>query len=252
MNYIVVRHSPDWLNFDPEESRAFLLSCGLPETLIIDYVAIWDAHLAIPFREFRHRLKIISLENFANVTSATMVHQSDFDLHAIPDDAYVAFSDDDDLYHPAVFDCCATYGPAHDGYLWSSIFLAASLNREIPLVHRENQAFVFTNNYAVSARKLKEDGLPQYLEHLGANYALETGGFKPTSVSEHLSLANKMPASTVMAHSLMQSSDFRQNPGAVFETILGRVQAAEIDRHSSQWLAEPLNAYKELARSLLR
>src|SRR5258708_38655874 len=42
-NYVVVRHSPDWLSFDPEASRAYCLSNRMPETLIVDFMAIWDA-----------------------------------------------------------------------------------------------------------------------------------------------------------------------------------------------------------------
>ena len=49
-NFIVVRHSPDWLSFDPETSRAFCIKLNLPETLIIDFIAVWDAEVAVDYR----------------------------------------------------------------------------------------------------------------------------------------------------------------------------------------------------------
>jgi hypothetical protein len=53
-NYIVIRHSPDWLSFDLEASRAFCISVGAPETLIIGFVAVWDAMVGLDYRRSRY------------------------------------------------------------------------------------------------------------------------------------------------------------------------------------------------------
>jgi hypothetical protein len=56
-NFTVVRHSPDWSSFDPESSRALCVKLNLPETHMIDFMAFWNAAVAIDYRQFRFRIK---------------------------------------------------------------------------------------------------------------------------------------------------------------------------------------------------
>ena len=106
-NFIVVRHSPDWLSFDPEASRAFCVKCNLPEALIIDFMALWDAAVAVDYRQFRFRVKEIAQQNLASVEHAQII--SDADLRAmalagkVACDALVVFVDDDDWLAPHLF-----------------------------------------------------------------------------------------------------------------------------------------------------
>jgi hypothetical protein len=46
-NLIVLRASPGWTTFDLEYSRDFLKSLRLPESLVIDFAAIWDRHFKL-------------------------------------------------------------------------------------------------------------------------------------------------------------------------------------------------------------
>jgi hypothetical protein len=62
-NFIVVRHSPDWLSIDPESSRAFCVKLNVPETLIIDFMAFWNAAVAVDFHRCRPILMSRSLPN---------------------------------------------------------------------------------------------------------------------------------------------------------------------------------------------
>jgi hypothetical protein len=49
-NFIALRASPDWRSFDVESSRAFCLGVVVPETTVIDFLAIWDATLKVDYR----------------------------------------------------------------------------------------------------------------------------------------------------------------------------------------------------------
>src|SRR6516225_6315357 len=77
-NYVVIRHSPDWLSFDSEASRAFCVKCNLPEALIIDFMALWDAAVAVDYRQFRFRVKEIAQQALVSVACAQIIGDADF------------------------------------------------------------------------------------------------------------------------------------------------------------------------------
>jgi hypothetical protein len=129
-NFIVVRHSPDWLSFDPGVSRAFCVQRNLPETLVIDFMAVWDGAVAVDYRQFRFRIKEIAQQTLVSVKHAQII--SDAALRAlalagkVPPDALVVFVDDDDWLAPHLFARLrefASVGAGVDGFRWGSVRL---------------------------------------------------------------------------------------------------------------------------------
>src|SRR2546429_230354 len=107
-NYIVVRHSPDWLSFDIESSRIFLRSLGIKDSIVVDFAAIWDRTFAVDYRTFRQRIKDISTRNYAAVADATVLDLADFERRRGGERDLTIFVDDDDWLHGDVFNLIRT------------------------------------------------------------------------------------------------------------------------------------------------
>lgn len=78
-NLIILRSSPDWINFDFESSRAFLKSSGLPENLVIDFAALWNRHFKVDYCSVRARLKVLALQTFKDVREASFLCYEEWD-----------------------------------------------------------------------------------------------------------------------------------------------------------------------------
>ena len=229
-NYVVIRHSPDWLSFDPEASRAFCVKCNLPEALIIDFMALWDAAVAVDYRQFRFRVKEIAQQNLASVEHAQII--SDADLRAmalagkVACDALVVFVDDDDWLAPHLFARLRQFtsvGAGVDGFRWGSVRLGRDFTQG-PLPGADanfalhptltlrpiDQKAIHTNNYAVSGGALERLGIDAVCEHFHAD-GLDAGRFALATVAQYLSCANKHPASTWAAYLLYGSEEFRRD-----------------------------------------
>jgi hypothetical protein len=256
-NYIVIRHSPDWLSFDPEASRAFCVRCNLPEALIIDFMALWDAAIAVDYRQFRFRIKEIARQNLASVEHARII--SDADLRALAlegkvvRDALVVFVDDDDWLAPHLFARLrefASVGAGVDGFRWGSVRLGRDFNQG-PLAGADanfalhptltlrpiDQRAIHTNNYAVSGAALGRLGIDAVCEHFDAS-GLDVGRFAPTTVAQYLSCANKHPASTWAAYLLLGSGEFRRDLRADIRRWAEGVMAVPLPVDLA-WMAPP-------------
>jgi hypothetical protein len=231
-NYVVVRHSPDWLSFDPEASRAYCLSNRMPETLIIDFMAIWDAAVAIDYRRFRFRLKEIAQQTLVSVEGGRIIGDAAFRqltlAGEVPPDALVVFIDDDDWLAPHLFSRLrelAVAGAGVDGFRWGSVRLGRDFKWTLdadanfalhPTVALRpiDQRTIYTNNYAVSGAALGRLGIDALCEDFDAHEQLDSGRFAPATVAQYLSCANKHPASTLAAYFLLGSENFRRDPRA--------------------------------------
>jgi hypothetical protein len=230
-NFIVVRHSPDWLSFDPEISRAFCVERNLPEMLIIDFMAVWDAEIAVDYRQFRFRIKEIARQTLVRVEHARII--SDGDLRAlvlagkVPPDALVVFIDDDDWLAPHLFARLrefATVGAGVDGFRWGSVRLgrpgygldadANFASRPTVTLRQIDQRTISTNGYAVSGTALRRLGVDALCEVFDASAQYDAGRFAPATVAEYLSCANKHPAHTMAARALLGSEEYRRDPRA--------------------------------------
>jgi hypothetical protein len=226
-NFIVVRHSPDWLSFDPESSRAFCVKLNLPETLIIDFMTFWNTAVAIDYRQFRFRIKEIAQQTLLGVEYAQVI--SDAALRAlaladkVPLDALVVFVDDDDWLAPHLFARLrefASAGAGIDGFRWGVVRLGRDLYTldadtnfalHPTVTLRPIDQTIYTNSYAVRGVALERLGVEAVCEHIDAQAQYDGGRFAPATVAEYLSCTNKHPASTMAAHHLLGSKDFRRD-----------------------------------------
>jgi hypothetical protein len=226
-NFVVVRHSPDWLSFDPETSRAFCVKLNVPETLIIDFMAFWNAAVAVDYRQFRFRLKEIAQQTLVSVEHAQVI--SDADLRAlalagrVPPDALVAFVDDDDWLAPHLFARLREFAwvaTGGDGFRWGVVRLGRDLYTLDPdanfalhptVTLRPIDQTIYTNSYALRGIALERLGVDAVCEHIDAQAQYDAGRFAPATVAEYLSCTNKHPASTMAAHHLLGSEEFRRD-----------------------------------------
>jgi hypothetical protein len=254
-NLIVVRHSPDWLSFDSAVSRMFCVQRGLPETLVIDFMAVWDAAVAVDYRQFRFRIKEIAQQTLVGVEHAKII--SDTSLRAlalagkVPPDALVAFVDDDDWLAPHLFVRLrefASAGAGVDGFRWGSVRLgrpgytsdadanfASHPTVALPQIHRGRLS---TNSYAVSGAALERLGVDALCEHFDASMQYEAGRFAPATVAEYLSCANKHPAHTMAARALLGSEEYRCDPRADIRRWAEGVMAVPLPINLA-WIAAP-------------
>src|SRR5258705_2543074 len=226
-NYIVVRHSPDWLSFDPEASREYCLTNLLPETLIIDFMALWDAAVAVDYRQFRFRIKEIAQRTLVSVEGGRIIGDEAFRALAlageVPSDGLVVFIDDDDWLAPHLFARLrelAAAGTGVNGFIWGSVRLGrdfkgtfdADANLALrPTLMLRSIDRIYTNNYAVSGAALGRLGIDALCEDYEAKKQFENGRFAPDTVAQYLSCAVKHPACSLVAAYLFGSEEFRRD-----------------------------------------
>jgi hypothetical protein len=252
-NFIVLRASPDWKRFDIEISRAFCRRLGLPETTIIDFVEVWDRHLRVDYRTFRHSVKKIAVSTFARVRDATVLGSVDeLTLADVGDDGLIAFTDDDDWFSPDIFGLPAN---SH-GVYWGSSRLGRPLGSTFAQGHggmltlREIEPFLYTNNYIMTGRALREFGPGRLLEHGNAQQCLQEGRFKPLEDRSYASCANKSPASAVSANYLLSLEEFRADPLTEFRSYRSLLNRVEIPERVA-WMRRPFTEYRALVNDAM-
>jgi hypothetical protein len=245
-NFIIIRASPDWLNFDLEETRAFCRSLGQREGLIIEFADRWRQVFEVTYCELRHEMKAITLDTIAATRHCELGKISD--LADPADDDLFVFMDDDDWTAPHLFEALRSLTPAEDGWFWGSIFLG-SFSVDVPgtedapgrtagtpaLQKRALHDFLYTNNYAVTGRCVRRLGLHALFNHMDAQQALRTGGFKPLKVGAYLSCANKHPWCTMAIASNSQSPDFFQRLYPMIVDYAHALRPVELDG-DTRWI----------------
>jgi hypothetical protein len=226
-NFMVVRHSPDWLSFDPESSRAFCVKQNLPETHIIDFMAIWSAAVGVDYRQFRFRIKEIAQQTLISVEHAQIINDADLRALAlagkVPPDALVVFVDDDDWLAPHLFARLREFASVRacvDGFRWGMVRLGravytsdadANFALHPTVTLRPIDQTIYTNSYAVRGTVVERLGVDAVCECLDAQAQYDAGRFAPATVAQYLSCTNKHPASTMAAHHLLGSEEFRRD-----------------------------------------
>jgi hypothetical protein len=109
-----------------------------------------------------------------------------------PAETWIAFVDDDDWFRP---DLVRSLPEAanYDGVVWQHSIFGWVENEAVAV--REETGFCYTNNYAVSAQFLKENGVESVLQHWDANKTFPT--LRIARVAEVLSMTNKHAASAM-------------------------------------------------------
>jgi len=237
------------------ESRKLRIERNLPETLIIDFMAVWDAEVAVDYRRFRFRIKEIARQTLVSVEHAQIV--SDHALRAlalagkVPPEALVVFVDDDDWLAPHLFARLREFvsvGAGVDGFRWGSVRLGrpgytldADANFALcPTVtlRQIDQRTLYTNGYAVNGTALRRLGVDALCEHFDANAQYDAGRFAPATVAEYLSCANKHPAHTMAARALLGSEEYRHDLRADIRRWAESVMAVPLPVDLA-WMAAP-------------
>ena len=250
-NYVVLRNSPDWLSYTDQQSRDFCARFALPENTILDFISIWDAALDVDYRRFRHVMKDAALANFAKVHGSVFLEHADFRRLALNPDDLVVFVDDDDWLAPDLFSRLRDMPDSQDGMKWGSIRVgpvfspAPETQPQGVLYPRPIDQTLYTNNYAVTGRALLRVGLEQLFEHRDAQQQFDAGAYRPQTVPQYLSAANKHPCSTMAALFFLNFEPFRHDPRAEISRFADALTRSSLEANT-QWIAEPLRTLHSL------
>lgn len=253
-NYVVLRDSPNWLSYNDQQSREFCARFALPEGTIIDFISIWDAALDVDYRHFRHLMKDTALANFRQVNGSIFLEHSDFFAISLEPDDLVVFVDDDDWLAPNLFKCLRDESDNNDGAKWGSIRVGPVFSH-LPQTQthgifyaRPIDQIIYTNNYALTGRVLARIGLENLFEHRDAQKQFDVGAYRPKTVPQYLSVANKHPCSTMAALFLMGFEPFRRDPRAEISRFADAL-AQLPPEPNTKWTAEPVRRLLSLVES---
>ncbi len=250
-NYVVLRDSPNWLSYSDQQSRDFCARFALPENTIIDFISLWDAALDVDYRHFRHIVKHTALANFRQVQDSIFLEHADFRAIAPEPEDLVVFVDDDDWLAPDLFIRLREASDNRDGAKWGSIRIGPLFSHlpETPahgvFYARPVDQVLYTNNYAVTGRSLMRLGVEQLFEHRDAQKQFDGGTYRPKTVPQHLSAANKHPCSTMAALFFLSFEPFRRDPRAEISRFADAL-AQSSPQPNTPWIAEPVRQLHEL------
>ncbi len=252
-NFLILRASPDWMNFDVESSRGFLRSVGLPEDLIIEFSALWNRRFKTDYCSVRAQLKALALETYSKVQHATFLRHEAWDENAWDDTndppGWVAFVDDDDWMSPGLFGRLPETACGDEGVRWGSLRLGRVFTTHgyaEPIIQRRAlNRVVYTNNYAVTSRALRRLGHAALFEHTAAQHAFDRPDFALNTCDEYLSCAVKHPCCTVSAAYLMSLEGFRLDPTQEMSIFLNALSAVCLGG-IEEWLRKPFTRFREV------
>lgn len=245
-NYVVTRATPDWANFDLNETRAFCARFRLPETLIIDFARRWDAEMAVSFLEYRVAMKAIALGLIDRVRDAAVVPADALATLSVEDDDILYFTDDDDWVRPEIFERLREQSSSEHGWVWSSPAMAKMFGKPPPeldgalVIHdRAVDGKVHTNNYGVTGRAWRELGHRQLFEHFWAQSASKAKQFRPTLIDEPLSAAHKHMCCTSAINRNSRMPEVMVDLRAALADYQSHIARTELTPRLS-WLREPM------------
>jgi len=253
-NLLILRASPDWINFDINNSRLFLRSTGLPEDLVIEFSSLWDRHFKIDYRNVRAQLKTLAFETFNAVRHASLLRNEEWDGTGKPG-GRVTFVDDDDWMSPGLFESLPTTTCGEEGVRWGSLRLGrifAANGYTVPIIQRRPlNRIVYTNNYAVTARSLRRRGRFSFFGHDAAQYTFDQPDFALITSENYLSCAVKHPCCTMSANYLMSLESFRADPQREMLDFMESLAAAYPDS-IEEWLRKPFTRFREIMADAVR
>lgn len=249
-NFLILRASPDWLSFDLECSRQFLKSFALPETLIIDFAALWNRHFKVDYCGVRAQLKELALQTYNEVRHATLIRHEEWQ-ETTESDGWVAFVDDDDWMSPRLFESLPAPAAADAGARWGSLRLGRVFAQDgyaVPIIqHRPLDRILYTNNYAVTMQAIHRRGRAAFFGHDAAQKSFDEPDFDITTAENYLSCAVKHPCCTMSVNYLMSRGSFRSDPRREMAHFMDSLNAASVDG-IEEWLRRPFARFREVLR----
>jgi hypothetical protein len=253
-NLLVLRASPDWMNFDIEHSRGFLRSNGLPEDLVIAFAALWNRHFKADYCSVRARLKELALQTYTDVRHASLLRHEEWD-GTLASDGWAAFVDDDDWMSPGLFESLPEPAFADEGARWGSQRLGRAFapnGYAEPIIQlRPLDRIVYTNNYAVTALALRRHGRADFFGHDAAQKAFDRPNFALTISEKYLSCAVKHPCCTMSVNYLMSLESFRSDPRRELSNFMESLDALHLDA-IEEWLRKPFTRFREVLADAVR
>jgi hypothetical protein len=253
-NLLILRASPDWNTFDIERTRIFLKSLHLPEDLVIEFAALWEKHFKVDYRNVRAQLKTLALQTYREVRQASLLRHEEWDGDGQPD-GRVAFVDDDDWMSQSLFESLPATTSGEDGVRWGSLrvgrIFAPNGYAGPPIQRRPLDRIVYTNNYAVTARALRQLGRAALFEHDAAQESFDRAGFTVVTSEKYLSCAVKHPCCTMSANYLMSLDDFRADPRREMSAFMESIYAVPLDG-MEEWLRKPFAQFRQVMTDAVR
>jgi hypothetical protein len=247
-NLLILRASPDWLNFDMAGTRDFLRPFALPENLIIEFAALWNSHFKIDYRTLRAQLKALALQTYSEVRQAALLRHEEWDGE-VQQAGWVAFVDDDDWMSPELFEALPPPSADQDGARWGSLRVGRSFTANgyaEPVVQaRALDLVVYTNNYAVTGRALRRFGRSAVFEHDAAQRAFDRSDFAVVASERYLSCAVKHPCCTMSIRHLMSLECFRADPRRELRDFMQSIDAVCLG-DLDHWLRKPFARFREM------
>lgn len=246
--FIVLRQTPDWKNISytdfVEQSQKFCLTIGRPINQVKNTVDLWNNTFNISFFEVRQRMKEISIDNFNCVKNSLFFPESaQFDLenHA---DNIVLFIDDDDWINPNIIRYIRCHIEKYDGFVWGSAAYGGREGEVLTL--RAFDGFCHTNNYAITTRCLKKQGIDRFYQHFSANEAFKAIQVK--MISAHLTVTNKHPCSTLFLENTLKNNFSSESLRVGFKRYIERttqLNALTIKKENLAWANPQIMKVKE-------
>lgn len=254
---VAVRYSPDWLGLADDDTRRFLRRHGIYENLLVDFMALWDRHLKVDYRSFRHEIARLSRASFAGVRGAEVIPHEALREERRAGDDLIAFVDDDDWLAPGLFEDLARACPRPvTGIWWGSILVGPQLtsyaaSQGAPVIElRPLEQVIYTNNYAITGRALNRHGYGRLFEHYHADRRFRKFWWPPKKVPLYLSAASKHPCSTLSVQFFMAQPEFRADPRRHVARFAEQLAEAPIPAEYG-WLKEPVQQVEALVRRAL-
>jgi hypothetical protein len=245
-NYVVLRNSPDWLSYGSGDADQFVRRMGFqPETLISDYMRVWDSTFAVPYRIFRHEIKTTATATNRAVADSIFLSHSALREKSLDDDDLLVFVDDDDWLMPDLFTRLREFRGAHDGMKWGSIRLGVPFEPHGVLQIRSIDRAIYTNNYAVTGRTVARLGFDAVFEHGAAQAQFDNGLYQPLTISEHLSATIKHPCSTVVIRFCLNPEIAAAGLRPFFVSFNHSLEQISLPPEL-QWMAGPFATFRRL------
>ena len=213
-NILYLRGTIDWskCNIDNyatmnAKSARYLKSDGKADspTEYLEKIHLWNSVFRMNYFQFRNKLNQIQKQNISEIKGLDhIIDYFDMSLLDSLDDYILLCVDDDDWFHPDIFNVLNNLPPTWDGVAWSMAWIGfvywnnssekIQLNTDVP----HSSFKTFTNNFAFKKsgyQKCKH--IKEMLENhwFVNNSCYKTEGFNYKPVDDFLSVAVKSPAS---------------------------------------------------------
>lgn len=272
-NFLVVRRSPNWRSYDLGETVGFLrrlnhigavnLERPWPETLIVEFAALWDEELSLSYAEFRARSKEIALDSALH-TGARVIFLDQWEKDGGYPDLFalvrggdnLVFTDDDDWLHPGVFDAVETSTGL--GAYWNFVFTGHIESSEPGLaiagkniLKRPATDHLFTNNYAVKGDLVRDIGVQSCIEHYVMQHSFDLLKDDFVRLDRYLSAANRGPCSSTSIQLNRPGLSSRADIRAYMERYSLAMEAIVTDA-DTDWIRPYVAQVQSLVRQALR